>query len=37
MGRINTGRLIGGGSWILVNISETILNTIVLKHPGRRR
>jgi hypothetical protein len=35
MGRINTGRLIGGGivAGILVNISETILNAIVLKHP----
>ena len=35
MGRINVGRLIGGGivAGILVNISETILNMIVLKHP----
>ena len=35
MGRINTGRLIAGGivAGILVNISETILNTVVLKRP----
>lgn len=33
MGKINTGRLILGGivAGILVNISETILNTVVLK------
>jgi len=35
MGRINTGRLILGGivAGILVNISETVLNTVVLKQP----
>jgi hypothetical protein len=35
MGRINTARLILGGivAGILVNISETILNTVVLKKP----
>jgi len=35
MGKINTGRLIAGGivAGILVNISETILNTVVLKRP----
>ncbi len=35
MGRINTGRLILGGivAGILVNISETVLNTVVLKRP----
>jgi len=35
MGRINADRVIGGGivAGILVNISETILNTVVLKHP----
>ena len=33
MGKINTGRLILGGivAGILVNVSETILNTVVLK------
>jgi hypothetical protein len=35
MGRINTARLILGGivAGILVNISETVLNTVVLKKP----
>lgn len=35
MGRINTARLIAGGivAGILVNISETVLNTVVLKKP----
>lgn len=35
MGRINTGRLVLGGivAGILVNISEAVLNTVVLKRP----
>lgn len=35
MGRINTARLLAGGivAGILVNISETVLNTVVLKRP----
>lgn len=35
MGRINTRRLILGGlvAGVLVNVSETILNTVVLKTP----
>ena len=35
MGKINTARLIAGGivAGILVNISETVLNTVVLKRP----
>ena len=35
MGRINAGRVILGGivAGILVNISETVLNTMVLKKP----
>jgi hypothetical protein len=35
MSRINSGRLLAGGivAGILVNISETILNTVVLKRP----
>lgn len=35
MGRINTGRVVLGGivAGILVNISETVLNTVVLKKP----
>ena len=35
MGKINTARLIAGGivAGILVNISETVLNTVILKKP----
>jgi len=35
MGKINTGRVILGGlvAGILVNVSETVLNTVVLKKP----